>query len=82
MAALSVPDIEIWIAVNGTNVDTGQKGVLDCYRVRLDPAQVMQFINTDYNDFTFTGSVLIDSTKVASAIGGQNFQFAVPTAIE
>lgn len=82
MAGLAIPDTEVWYAMNGTNADTGQKGVLNAYRVRFDPAQVFEFINSEYNDMTFSGSVLIDSTKLPNAIGGQNFSFAVPSTIE
>lgn len=82
VAGLALPDDEIWVCMNGVNADTGQKGVLDCYRVRLDPAQTLDFINNDYQDFTLTGTVLQDTTKLANAVGGQNFQFAVPSTIE
>lgn len=82
VAGLAVPDDEIWLCMNGTNADTGQRGVLDCYRVRLDPAQVLDFINNDYQDFAINGTVLQDGTKLANAVGGQNFQFAVPATIE
>ena len=82
MSGLAVADTELWISMNGTNADDGQKGVLDCYRVRLDPTQSIDFINNDYQDFAISGSVLIDGTKQASAIGGQNFAFAVPSTHE
>lgn len=82
MAGLAVPAVDLWVSMNGVNADTGQKGVLDCYRVRFDPAQAISFINNDYQDFALTGTVLQDTTKLANAVGGQNFAFAVPTAIE
>lgn len=82
MAGLAAPDAELWIAMNGTNADNGLKGMLDCFRVRLDPAQSMEFLNNDYNDFAINGSVLIDSTKPVNAVGGQNFQFALPSTHE
>lgn len=82
MAGLAVPDSELWIAMNGTNADNGLKGMLDCFRVRLDPAQTMDFLNNDYNDFAINGSVLIDSTKLPAAVGGQNFQFSIPSTHE
>lgn len=82
MGGLAVPAVDLWLSLNGVNADTGQKGVLDCFRVRFDPAQTISFINSDYQDFALTGSVLQDSTKLAAAIGGQNFAFVVPTSIE
>ena len=82
LSGLAVPDTELWLCLNGVNADTGQPGVLDCYRVRFDPAQVLDFINNEYQDFTLTGSVLLDTTKTANAVGGQMFQFAVPSTIE
>jgi hypothetical protein len=82
LSGLAVADTELWLSMNGVNADTGQKGVLDCYRVRLDPTQAIDFINNDYQDFAINGTILIDSTKLATAIGGQNFAFAVPSTIE
>lgn len=81
ISGLAVPDLELWIGLNGTNADTGQKGALDIFRVRLDPTQAIDFINNDYQDFAINGSALIDTTKLPTQIGGQIFSFAVPTAI-
>ena len=82
IAGLAIADVEYWLCLNGINADTGQPGVLDAYRVRLDPAQTLEFLNNDYQDFTLTGSVLQDSTKTNAGVGGQIFQFAVPSSIE
>ena len=82
LAGLSVASLEVWLALNGTNADTGQKGVLDTFRVRLDAAQVVDFINNDYQDFAINGAVLQDTTKVANSVGGQYFQFALPSTHE
>lgn len=82
IAGLAVPLTELWLTLAGTNADTGERGVLNAYRVRFDPAQVLDFITNDYQDYTLNGSVLIDSTKQAAAVGGQMFSFSVPNTIE
>lgn len=79
IAGLAIATTEVWISLAGTNADNGQRGVLDCYRVRLDPAKVFQFINEDYADMELSGSVLLDSTKQAAAVGGQFFKFSLPS---
>lgn len=78
IAGLAVPDEELWLGMAGTNADTGQRGVFDAYRVRFDPAQTIEYINNDYQDFTLSGAVLLDTTKPVSAVGGQVFSFAIP----
>ena len=75
MAGLTLPDTDLWLTLDGTNADNGLRGMLDAYRVRLDPAQAIAFINNDYQDFSISGTMLLDSTKLPSAIGGQVFQF-------
>lgn len=82
VAGLAVASLEEWVTMAGTNVDSGQRGVLNCYRVRWDPAKVWQFINDDYADFELTGSVLQDTTKQAAAVGGQSFMFSLPATHE
>ena len=82
ISGLGVPQGETWLSLLGVNADTGQKGALDAYRCRLDPAQVIDFINSDYQDFSINGALLLDTTKLANAVGGQYFQFAVPSTIE
>jgi hypothetical protein len=79
IAGLAIATTEIWITMAGTNVDSGLRGVLDNYRVRLDPAKVFQYINDDYTDMELTGTCLIDSTKLASSVGGQVFKFSMPS---
>lgn len=79
MAGLTVPDQEMWLTLAGQNTDNnGAPGVLDVYRLRLDPAQVVEYLTSEYNDFTLTGSALLDSTKLPNAVGGQIYSFALP----
>ena len=81
IAGLAVPDKEFWLNMAGTNVDTGERGVLDAYRVRFGPAENIDFISDDYVDFTIRGSILQDSTKTAAGVGGNYFKFTVPQTI-
>lgn len=82
VAGLALADTEVWICCNGTNADNGARGVLDTYRVRLDPAKVIEFLNNDYQDFELSGSALVDTTKLVSAEGGQIFKFSMPSTHE
>lgn len=81
ISGLVVPDKEIWLNMAGTNADTGERGVLDVYRVRFSPAENLDFINNDYQDYVVKGSVLQDSTKTAAGVGGNYFKFTVPQTI-
>lgn len=82
IAGLAIASTEIWVCLAGTNADNGERGVLDTYRVRLDPSKVFEFINSDYNDMEIGGAALLDLTKTASAIGGQIFKFSLPATHE
>lgn len=81
ISGLVVVDQELWLNMAGTNVDTGERGVLDTYRVRFATADLVSYINSDYNDFTLKGTVLQDLTKQTADVGGNFFKFTVPTTI-
>lgn len=82
LSGLALPETEIWLGMSGTNTDTGEPGVLDVYRVRFPVADVMDFITNDYQDFTLKGTVLLDTTKQASDVGGKYYQFVLPATHE
>jgi len=82
IAGLAVPAQEYWIAMSGINVDSGQRGHVDVYRVRLDPARLLAYINSEYNDFELVGSALVDTTKTAAQVGGQIFRWVLPSTHE
>lgn len=81
VSGLVAADKEYHLNMAGTNADTGERGVLDAYRVRFSPAENIQFINAQYQDYTLRGSILQDSTKTASGVGGNYFKWSVPTTI-
>lgn len=81
ISGLALPEPELWVGMSGVNVDTGEKGVLDVYRVRFAVADVLDFINSGYQDYTLKGSVLLDTTKTAAGLGGQYYQFVLPTTV-
>lgn len=82
IAGLAVPATEIWLGFAGTNADNGLRSGMDAYRVRLDPAQVFQFINEGYQDMEIGGSALQDPTKQIAAVGGQVFRVTLPSTHE
>lgn len=78
IAGMAVAAPELWVAIAGTNADNGKRFHADIYRVRMDIAKAVQFINSEYQDFELTGSALLDSTKAVDAIGGQVFRMGLP----
>lgn len=82
IAGLTITTSELWLSMAGTNADNNLRGVLDAYRVRLDPAQVFQFINEGYQDMEIQGAALQDTTKLVAAVGGQVFKFSLPSTHE
>jgi hypothetical protein len=82
ISGLAVAAEELWIAFSGTNADNGLRCHQDTYRVRLDPASVLQFINSEYQDFELKGTALLDSTKLANSVGGQIFRIGLPSTHE
>lgn len=79
VAGLVAPVQELWISGSLTNTDDGQRGHVDVYRVRLDPASLLSYINSEYNDFELKGTALIDPNKTASAVGGNVYRWALPS---
>lgn len=79
VAGMAVGARELWLSAALTNVDDLSRGHVDVYRVRLDPASVIAYINSDYNDFELKGSALVDTTKLASAVGGQIYRWGLPS---
>lgn len=72
---------EIWIRLNGINKTNMSKVVVDLYRVRLNPAEALDFINSGARSkFTLAGAVLADQTKTAEGEFGQFGRMVLPTA--
>lgn len=71
---------EIWIRLNGINKTKMSKVVVDLYRVRLNPAETLDFINSGARSkFTLSGAVLADQTKTAEGDFGQFGRMVLPT---
>lgn len=82
IAGLAVAAEELWISFSGTNADNGLRCHNDTYRVRLDPTKVLQFLNSEYQDYELTGAALLDSTKAANSVGGQIYGITLPSTHE
>lgn len=75
MGAFNMANSEVFVRFEGTNTDTGEWEIVDVFRVRLDPAKQVDLINNDnFADFELDGTMLLDSTRVASGPGGQMWQ--------
>lgn len=81
MAGLAVAEPELYIGFSGINVDTGLPVAVDAYRVRFQAAEVIDWISNDYVDFTFKGTVLQDTTKQVSDVGGNYYKITTPTTV-
>lgn len=67
---------ERWVRFEGVNTADGNKEVVvELYRVALDPTKDMALINNDYAKFELSGSVLVDTTKLAGDAMGQYGRF-------
>lgn len=66
---------EYFIRLKGINTDTGERGICDVYRLKLNPTKALDLINSDYLDWDLDCSVLADLTRLTTDPGGQFFGF-------
>jgi hypothetical protein len=81
LSGLASPEKEVWVGMSGINTDTGKAGVFDAFRVRFSVADVLEFINNDFQDYTLKGTVLADPVRLLGDVGGQYYSFTVPTDV-
>lgn len=68
---LSQTPPERYFVLDGINTENNQPMVLNLYRVRFDPAESLELINSEYGTLSLTGSVLIDTINMNDpALGG------------
>jgi hypothetical protein len=77
IGAFKNPSTELYIRMDGVNVDDGSRVVCDVFRSRLTPTREFSLINDDYNDFELQGSVLADLLRSAGSAGGQFFSLTL-----
>lgn len=75
ITGLTEGEVDLWLQMAGINTDTGEKGVLDIFRVRFAVAEVIEWLNTGYADFTYKGTALADPTKTPTGPGGNVYKF-------
>lgn len=62
---------ERWIFFDGINTVTGEKVLLDLYRVQFDPVTDFGLINEDWGGLSLTGNLLIDPINLNNSnLGG------------
>lgn len=86
---------EVWVrmigkntAVNSSTVSTDfERIIVDAFKVRMSPAETISIISDEFNQLTFNGSALSDTTRAQSDPEGQFARFiyldpgsAVPSA--
>jgi hypothetical protein len=66
---------EFFVRLKGINTDTGERGISDCYRVKINPTKALALINADFLDFELDCTILADLTKTTTTPGGQFYGF-------
>lgn len=62
---------ERWIFFDGINTVTGERVLLDLYRVQFDPVTDFGLINEDWGGLSLTGSLLVDPINLNNSnLGG------------
>lgn len=62
---------ERWIFFDGVNTVTGEKVILDLYRVQFDPVSDFGLIHEDWGGLSLTGTLLVDPINLKDAnLGG------------
>lgn len=62
---------ERWIFFDGINTVTGDKVILDLYRVQFDPVSDLPLINDDWGGLALTGTLLLDPINLKNSnLGG------------
>jgi len=62
---------ERWIFFDGINTVTGDKVILDLYRVQFDPVSDFALINDDWGGLQLTGTLLLDAINLKNSnLGG------------
>lgn len=61
---LSQTPPERYFVLDGINTENNQPMVLNLYRVRFDPAESLELINSEYGTLSLTGSVLLDTINM------------------
>lgn len=61
---LSQTPPERYFVLDGINTENNQPVVLSLYRVRFDPAESLDLINSEYGTLSLTGSALLDTVNI------------------
>jgi hypothetical protein len=59
------------LALKNANITSYKRFVLDLYNTQFDPATTLALIQDTVADNTIKGSVMVDPTRTATALGGQ-----------
>ncbi len=79
VSMFTAPVQEYWLRYNYINVaNTNEKGLVDLYKVRLDPTSGLELINEEILSLAMSGSVLIDSDKSDTGDLGQFGRISTP----
>lgn len=80
LGAFKASDKEYVVHFNGTNAVDGSRAIVEAYRFRFASEGQMAFKQTEFGTYQLNGSLLLDSTKLASSSGGQYYKLVKPGA--
>lgn len=78
LGALKAATAEWWLKFAGTNAYDGTRGLVDAYRVQFGADGDTQWIQEGYAGFALKGTIMRDTTKLATAPGGQYYAIRRP----
>lgn len=69
---------DMYVRLDGINTDDGTRCICDVFRARFSPSKDLPLIGDDYVDFELSGTVLADTLRQTSAVGGQFYSLTTP----
>jgi hypothetical protein len=75
LGGLKAAETDYIVQLNGTNAYNGERGIFKGYKFRLAAEGDADWISDDYGTYTIRGSLLLDSTRLASSAGGQYYSW-------
>lgn len=78
LGALKAASTDWWLKFSGTNAYDGSLSLVDAYRVQFGADGDTQWIMEGYGSYTLKGTIMRDTTKLATAPGGQYYAIRRP----
>lgn len=73
LGAAKAATTEYWLKFSGTDAYSGERNLVDAFRVQFGEEGDQEFIQEGYAEWTLKGTLLRDTTKLAASAGGQYY---------